>query len=177
MGVFSIEGTEESRKVLNSRNFYVLTSGRIAHSLATDTVKYLLRGLTSKPVQAIAAGESYREGGDSTFEHYGETFSIDKVHEIIEKNKTPITQLKASEDLGWLLQEKDRQGLRYEDLADSERIKNADTDTPLIVLDDPRCKLVTADGLHRLVKAVRIEKRKTVPCYVLKYDDILSARV
>lgn len=51
MGVFSIEGAAESREVLSSRNFYVLSSGRIAHSLNTDTVKYLMRGLTSKPQQ------------------------------------------------------------------------------------------------------------------------------
>ncbi len=175
MGVFSIEGAEEARGVLGSRNFYVLSSGRIAHSLNTDTVKYLLVGLTSKP-QAPAM-EGYREGPNSTFEHYGENFSIDKVHEIIEQKKLAIQLLDASKQLGWLLEVRDRQNLRYEDLADSQRVKAADTDTPLIVVDDPRCQLVVVDGLHRLVKAIRHEHRKMVPAYVLTYDDILSARV
>ena len=56
MGIFTIEGAEEAREVLSSRNFYVLSSGRIAHSLNTDTMKYLLKGLTSKPQPAMIAG-------------------------------------------------------------------------------------------------------------------------
>jgi hypothetical protein len=176
MGIFSLEACEEGRRVLKSRNFYVLSNGKIAHSLNTDTVKYLMRGLTSKP-QAYPVTEAYREENDSTFEHYGEVFSINKVHEIIEKKKLEITYLNANKSLAWLLDVQDRKGLKYETLADPERIKNADTETPLIVIDDPRCDLVVADGLHRLVKAVRIEHRTMVPCYVLKYSDIASARV
>lgn len=49
MGVFTLEAAAEGNKVLGSRNFYVKTNGNIGHSLNTDTVKYLMKGLTSKP--------------------------------------------------------------------------------------------------------------------------------
>lgn len=177
MGVFTLEAAAEGDRVLASRNFYVKTNGKIAHSINTDTVRYLMKGLTSRPSPTIPVTEKYREESSSTFEHYGETFSINKVHEIIEQKNIPISQLNSVNDLGWLLETSDSEGLRYKDLVDEKRVAAADTDTPMIVLDDPRCKLVVVDGLHRLTKAVQIEKRKTVPCYVLKYKDIVSARV
>lgn len=49
MGVFTIEATNESRKLLKSRSFYVLPTGKVAHSVNTDTTKYLLKGLLSTP--------------------------------------------------------------------------------------------------------------------------------
>lgn len=49
MGVFTLEATKEGDSVLAGRNFYVKTNGKIGHSLNTDTVKYLMKGLTSSP--------------------------------------------------------------------------------------------------------------------------------
>ena len=50
MGLFTNEATAESRKLLRSRSFYVLPTGKVAHSVNTDTVKYLLKGMLSTPV-------------------------------------------------------------------------------------------------------------------------------
>lgn len=43
---YSEEAIEEVRNKLNSRSFYVNTSGKISFSLATDTVDYLVQNLT-----------------------------------------------------------------------------------------------------------------------------------
>ena len=53
MGVVSIEAVEESKKVLAGRNFYIRTDGTIAHSVNTDTVKYLMAGMTGKPIEPV----------------------------------------------------------------------------------------------------------------------------
>ena len=39
------ESVAECHKVLSSKNFHVRTDGSIAHSLNTDTVEYLLKGM------------------------------------------------------------------------------------------------------------------------------------
>ena len=49
MGVMSQEATEESRRLMRSRSFYVLSTGKVAHSVNTDTIRYLAKGLLSSP--------------------------------------------------------------------------------------------------------------------------------
>ena len=49
MGVMSQEATEESRRLMRSRSFYVLATGKVAHSVNTDTIRYLAKGLLSSP--------------------------------------------------------------------------------------------------------------------------------
>lgn len=48
--VYTQEAIDEVKSLLNSRNYYVNTSGKIAFSMATDTVNYLMAGLTSEAV-------------------------------------------------------------------------------------------------------------------------------
>ena len=48
--VYTQEAIDEVKALLNSRNYYVNTSGKIAFSMATDTVNYLMAGLTSEAV-------------------------------------------------------------------------------------------------------------------------------
>ena len=46
MVAYSEEAIEEVNNKLNSRSFYVNTSGKISFSLATDTIDYLVQNLT-----------------------------------------------------------------------------------------------------------------------------------
>lgn len=57
MGVYSNEGVAECKQVLASRNFYVLPDGNIAHSMNTDTVKFLMVGMTGS-VPIVPAKEA-----------------------------------------------------------------------------------------------------------------------
>lgn len=50
---YSRESREEIRKLLNSRNYYVGTDGRISFSLETDTVLYLMKTMTGHPVVPV----------------------------------------------------------------------------------------------------------------------------
>ena len=47
---YSEEAIEEVKNKLNSRSFYVNTSGKISVSLATDTVDYLVQNVTGEPI-------------------------------------------------------------------------------------------------------------------------------
>ena len=48
--MYTQEAIEEVNKYLQSRNYYVNTSGGISFSVATDTVNYLMKTLTGNPV-------------------------------------------------------------------------------------------------------------------------------
>lgn len=47
--VYTKEAIEEVNELLNSKNFYVNTSGDISFSIATDTVNYLMKTMTGEP--------------------------------------------------------------------------------------------------------------------------------
>jgi hypothetical protein len=115
---YSQESRQEIKKLLNSRNYYVGTDGRISFSIETDTVRYLMKTMTGHPV--TVAKESYREGNDSVVIHNKKKYSIDKLLEQIEKNKTIPTTFSVSE-LEWVLE--------Y-DTPDPYRVQNADTNVP-----------------------------------------------
>lgn len=48
--IYTEEGIEEINNYLNNVSFYVGTDGQISHSVATDTVNYLMKTLTGNPV-------------------------------------------------------------------------------------------------------------------------------
>ncbi len=50
---YSQESRQEIKKLLNSRNYYVGTDGRISFSLETDTVRYLMKTMTGHPVVPV----------------------------------------------------------------------------------------------------------------------------
>ena len=55
----------------------------------------------------------------------------------------------------------------------AERMKKADTSVPVLgirVTDSD--KISIADGLNRIKKAHAIEKKKTIPAYILNMDDV-----
>ncbi len=144
---YSREAREEIHKLLNSRNYYVGTDGRISFSLETDTVRYLMKTMTGHPV--IVAKESYREGKDSTVTSNGKRYSIDSLLEQIEKAKLKPTAFDVAE-LEWVLE--------YSQ-PDPDRVESADTSVPGIVcfIDN---KPLMLDGLHRLTKANQTNVKK-----------------
>ena len=49
---------------------------------------------------------------------------------------------------------------------------NADTSYPLLVVVEKGNNLSVADGLNRLYKAIKIEKKKTLPVYIVTKSEI-----
>ena len=50
---YSEEAIAEVSKKLDSKSFYVNTSGKISFSMATDTIGHLLQNITGEPQGAI----------------------------------------------------------------------------------------------------------------------------
>ena len=49
---------------------------------------------------------------------------------------------------------------------------NSDTSYPLLVVIEKGNNLSVADGLNRLYKAIKIEKKKTLPIYLVTKEEI-----
>lgn len=147
IGVFLEESVAECKRVLSTRNFHVRTDGTIAHSLATDTVKYLLKGMLRNV--GTPAKESYREEKGSSFTHKGKTYNLNRVFAYIEQEKIPVTSFEVSK-LSWVLEH---------DKPNPARVATADLKSPIIVVghyNSEREFLPAAiDGLHRVAKAIR----------------------
>lgn len=47
--VYTEEAVAEGRKLMNDRRYYVTIDGKPAHSIDTDTVRYLMAGMTGEP--------------------------------------------------------------------------------------------------------------------------------
>ena len=47
--LYSIESIEEVKNFLESNQFYIGTDGRLAFSVATDTVNYFMKSFTGHP--------------------------------------------------------------------------------------------------------------------------------
>jgi hypothetical protein len=89
------ESVAECKRVLSSRNFHVRTDGTIAHSLATDTVKYLLKGMLRNVV--TPATESYRDDTLKTISFRGQTYKVSKVFAYIDRNNIEQKSFKGSD--------------------------------------------------------------------------------
>lgn len=90
--------------------------------------------------------DTYREGPNSTFTHYGKLYSVDKLLELtqdIPTEKCPVIQLM------WILEYDHPLTKERED-----RIDRADLSIPIRITDSDRAPVVL-DGIHRLRKAVR----------------------
>lgn len=138
---YSDESIAEIGNLFNSRRYYVSTSGELNYSVKTDTVEFVLHNMCKEPTSISTEG--YREGDESTFTHHGVEYSIDKIHEQLEKDKTLANNIKVS-DLKWILE--------YGH-ADKDRVENSDTSTPILYTKE-NGKYYTIDGFHRLTKAV-----------------------
>jgi len=49
--VYSEEAVAEVERLINSRNYYVDTDGKISFSVITDTVRHLIKNMTGDPAQ------------------------------------------------------------------------------------------------------------------------------
>lgn len=99
----------------------------------------------------------------------GTKWKVEKVLDFAKSNPKylyknfPLSKL--THDLEW-----------WEDNPDQrERMKRADTNFPLLVIND-NGHLSVADGLNRMKKAVSIEKKKYIDVLIVPKTDILSIR-
>jgi len=108
--------------------------------------------------------ESGNEGktGD-TFSHDGNEFDLNKVKAAVKNN--PVRTLQVA-DLKWVLE--------YADV-DTERLKTADIDNPVIATYREG-EWVVLDGAHRLTVAVK-EKVKELPAKVISKADLMDCKI
>lgn len=165
---YSEEAIAEVKDKLDSKSFYVNTSGKISFSMNTDTIEHLLQNITGEPQGEIdgdqrVGKESYSEGIGDSFTHRGIRYDINKVFELAEKIK--IEQIPTNK-LSWILEH---------DVPDPKRLKTADYKYPLLVsLEDG--VYYTVDGLHRLTKAVDDEVL-SLPCKLISKQILEKARL
>lgn len=161
------ESVAECHKVLSSKNFHVRTDGSIAHSLNTDTVEYLLKGMLRNV--GTVARESYREEPTSEFTHNGKKYNLNKVLAYIDSNSIQPKEFKVS-DLSWVLQ--------Y-DVPDQARVDKADLTKPIVVVEHysetAGSSLVAVDGLHRVAKAVQ-EGVKVLKGYEMTKQQLIASQ-
>lgn len=91
----------------------------------------------------------YSEGDDSTFTHMGKTYSVDELLSLT--RDLEVTQL-SLDKLKWMVEED----------YDVKRMRAANTSVPILVYRLPNRNWVTLDGYHRVVKAIRLDKLKTI---------------
>ena len=84
-----------------------------------------------------------------SFTHEGKKYNLDKAKKIVANR--PVVYMKVS-DLKWILKFT---------TTESERIKTADIENPIIVIMDKN-KIVAVDGAHRIKKSVQ-DKIKILP--------------
>ena len=104
----------------------------------------------------------------STFgDDAGNQFSVEAVLKFAQSKPQylhknfPLDKIK--HDLSW-----------WEDnAAQRERMQNADTRYPLLVIQNDDGHLSVADGLNRMKKAIDVEKKKTIDVYVVPKKDIM----
>jgi len=92
------------------------------------------------------------------------TLTIQDLLKIVEKNNVPITKMPTKSLM------KEAQRLLKKDSISEERVKKADLNYPIIVLNVPNNTMVI-DGNHRLIKAMRT-KQKDIKVRKITLKDI-----
>jgi disulfide oxidoreductase YuzD len=102
----------------------------------------------------------------------GNEYSVEDVYDFVKKNKKkyyhskfPISKIK--HNIEWWNKSYDIKNKEHK-----ERMMNADTSYPLLVVVEKGDNLSVADGLNRLYKAIKVEKKKTLPVYIVKKSEI-----
>ena len=114
--------------------------------------------------KSVAEGSDFFAGSKFADEE-GNTFSVEKIIAFAKKNPKyfhkdfPLSKIK--HDLSWW------QG-------NKERMMNADTRFPLLVIQNDDGHLGVADGLNRMKKAVDVEKGTTIDVYLVPKKDIMK---
>jgi len=102
----------------------------------------------------------------------GNKFSVEDVYDFVKKNKKkyykkdyPLEKIK--HNLKWWNKNYDIKNSEHK-----ERMMNADTSYPLLVVIEKNGNHSVADGLNRLYKAIKVEKKKKLPVYVVNKSEI-----
>ena len=121
----------------------------------------------------INVTESKNYFKDSHFEDdQGNEFSVEKVYNFVKKNKNkyfhanfPISKIE--HNIEWW-----NKHYNIKNKEHKERMMNADTSYPLLVIVEKGNNLSVSDGLNRLYKAIKVEKKKTLPVYLITKSEI-----
>ena len=118
----------------------------------------------AEQTEGVAEGSDFFAGSKFADEE-GNTFSVEKIIAFAKKNPKyfrkdfPLSKIK--HDLSWW------QG-------NKERMMNADTSFPLLVIQNDDGHLGVADGLNRMKKAVDVEKKQNIDVYLVPKKDIMK---
>lgn len=103
---------------------------------------------------------------DSQFSDGKHSWNVEDIYDFAKKNgkpeEIPVSKLKANREY-W-------QG-------NKDRMMNADTKYPILIIAEPEGFLSVADGLNRLEKIITIEKKDTIPAYLVNKKDIIDLAV
>lgn len=118
--------------------------------------------------------KNYFKGGEFADDE-GRSWSVEKVYRFVKKHKKkyyhPRYDLDNIKDnLKWW-----RSIYSIKNKKHRNRMLDADTKYPILVVKDGE-ELNVCDGLNRLYKAIKIEKRKTLPVYLFDKEDIMHLK-
>lgn len=140
--------------------------------------KMIAHGFQKKLKEKIEENKSSVNESKNYFKgsHFGDErgneFSVEKIYDFVKKNKDkyfhpnfPISKIK--HNLEWWEKNYDIKNKEHK-----ERMMNSDTSYPLLVVVEKGDNLSVADGLNRLYKAIKVEKKKTLPIYLVTKEEI-----
>ena len=100
------------------------------------------------------------------------TYSVEKVYDFAKKNKVkyfknkfPLSKI--AHNLEWWNKNYDISNKEHK-----KRMMDSDTSFPLLVIKEKDGNLSVADGLNRLYKAIKIEKKKSLPVFLIDRKDL-----
>jgi hypothetical protein len=110
--------------------------------------------------------------GSKFIDDEGNEFSVEQIYNFVKKNETkyyisnfPLDKIK--HNIEWWNKNYDIKNPTHK-----ERMMNADTSFPLLVIIEKNCNFSVADGLNRLYKAIKIENKQTLPIYLINKSEI-----
>ena len=140
--------------------------------------KMIAHGFQKKLKEKIEENKSSVNESKNYFKgsHFGDEegneFSVEKVYDFVKKNKEkyfhpnfPISKIE--HNIEWWNKNYDIKNKEHK-----ERMMNSDTSYPLLVVVEKGNNLSVADGLNRLYKAIKVEKKKTLPIYLVTKKEI-----
>lgn len=127
----------------------------------------VLKEKIEKSKQTVSEAKDYFKGSHFGDEKGKNLYSVEKVYDFVKKNKKkylknnfPLDKIK--HNLEWWNNNYD-----IENKAHKKRMMNADTSYPILVIKEKDGNLSVADGLNRLYKAIKIEKKDVLPVYYI----------
>lgn len=109
--------------------------------------------------------ELYQEEKGSNFTHDGKDYDLNKILRLVDKQEPIKVKVK---DLEWEIEEE-------LSASDDERVEDADLKAPILITKW-KDQIVTVDGYHRLIKAVRSDV-KELPAKEVSKDQLKQALI